>query len=192
MPFEVLSRHLGEVVVLAAKAHEDNRGYFLEAYREDQFRELGLPGIFVQDNHSCSKKGVVRGLHAQWDPPMGRLMKVTRGTAFLVAVDLRLGSPTLGQWVGIEASATNRKQVSAPAVLRVDSARSLTTLKCNTSAPSYTTPRRKPPFAGMTQLWRLTGPSASRSLRRRIGTRRRCGSGWLHRTRSISGTPIPH
>lgn len=115
MPFEVLSRHLGEVVVLAAKAHEDNRGYFLEAYREDQFRELGLPGIFVQDNHSCSKKGVVRGLHAQWDPPMGRLMKVTRGTAFLVAVDLRLGSPTLGQWVGIEASATNRKQVWAPA-----------------------------------------------------------------------------
>jgi dTDP-4-dehydrorhamnose 3,5-epimerase len=91
MPFEVLSRHLGEVVVLAAKAHEDDRGYFLEAYREDQFRELGLPGIFVQDNHSCSKKGVVRGLHAQWDPPMGRLMKVTRGTAFLVAVDLRLG-----------------------------------------------------------------------------------------------------
>ena len=116
MPFEVLSRHLGEVVVLAAKAHEDNRGYFLEAYREDQFRELGLPGLFVQDNHSYSKKGVVRGLHFQWEPPMGRMMRVTRGTAFLVAVDLRLGSPTLGQsGGGIEASATNRKQVWAPA-----------------------------------------------------------------------------
>ena len=91
MPFEVLSRHLGEVVVFAAKAHEDNRGYFLESYREDQFRELGLPGIFVQDNHSYSKKGVVRGLHAQWDPPMGRLMKVTL-RVYLVASCDRTGT----------------------------------------------------------------------------------------------------
>ena len=115
MAFEVESRHLGEVVVLAAKAYEDARGYFMEAYREDQFLELGLPGIFVQDNHSHSRKGVVRGLHFQWEPPMGKLMRVTRGAAFLVAVDLRVGSPTLGKWVGIEATAENRKQVWAPA-----------------------------------------------------------------------------
>lgn len=87
----------------------------MESYRQDQFEELGLPGIFVQDNHSCSRKGVVRGLHFQWDPPMGKLMRVTRGAAFLVAVDLRLGSPTLGKWFGIEASAENKKQVWAPA-----------------------------------------------------------------------------
>jgi dTDP-4-dehydrorhamnose 3,5-epimerase len=87
----------------------------METYRQDQFESLGLPGIFVQDNHSCSKKGVVRGLHFQWDPPMGKLMRVTHGTAFLVAVDLRLGSPTVGKWVGIEASAENKKQVWAPA-----------------------------------------------------------------------------
>lgn len=115
MAFEIMSRHLGEVVVLATRIYEDERGYFMEAYREDQFCELGLPGVFVQDNHSYSKKGVVRGLHFQWDPPMGKLMRVTRGTAFLVAVDLRLGSPTVGGWVGVEASAENRKQVWAPA-----------------------------------------------------------------------------
>jgi dTDP-4-dehydrorhamnose 3,5-epimerase len=115
MAFEVESRHLGEVVVLVPKAFADHRGYFMETYREDQFLDLGLPGSFVQDNHSYSKKGVVRGLHFQWEPPMGKLMRVTRGAAFLVAVDLRLGSPTLGKWVGVEASADNRKQVWAPA-----------------------------------------------------------------------------
>jgi dTDP-4-dehydrorhamnose 3,5-epimerase len=115
MAFEILSRHLGDVVVLVSKAFGDNRGYFMETYREDQFRELGLPGTFVQDNHSYSKKGVVRGLHFQWEPPMGKLMRVTRGTAFLVAVDLRLGSPTLGKWAGFECSAENKKQVWAPA-----------------------------------------------------------------------------
>lgn len=115
MAFEVVSRHFGEVVVLTSKAFEDQRGFFMEAYREDQFRELGLPPIFVQDNHSSSKKGVLRGLHFQWEPPMGKLMRVTRGAAFLVAVDLRLGSPTLGKWVGVEATPENRMQVWAPA-----------------------------------------------------------------------------
>jgi dTDP-4-dehydrorhamnose 3,5-epimerase len=115
MAFELESRQLEEVVVLVGKAYEDARGYFMETYREDQFRELGLPESFGQDNHSYSKRGVVRGLHFQWDPPMGKLMRVTRGAAFLVAVDLRLGSPTLGKWVGVEATAENRKQVWAPA-----------------------------------------------------------------------------
>lgn len=115
MPFEVESRHMGEVVVLRGRKYADERGYFTETYREDQFRTLGLPGNFVQDNHSYSKKRVVRGLHFQWQPPMGKLMRVTRGAAFLVAVDLRVGSPTLGKWIGIEASADNQKQVWAPA-----------------------------------------------------------------------------
>lgn len=115
MPFVIESRHFGEVVVLTAEAFADGRGYFMEAFREDQFRELALPASFVQDNHSYSRKGVVRGLHFQWDPPMGKLMRVTRGAAFLVAVDLRVGSPTLGKWVGIEATAEGRKQVWAPA-----------------------------------------------------------------------------
>src|SRR6266700_2725827 len=115
MPFEVESRHLGEVAVLVGNAYEDDRGYFMETFRNDQFVKLGLPGTFVQDNHSYSKKGVVRGLHFQWSPPMGKLMRVTRGTAFLVAVDIRKGSPTLGKWFGVEASAENMKEVWAPA-----------------------------------------------------------------------------
>ena len=93
----------------------DGRGFFTEVYRADQFRALGLPHEFMQDNHSGSIRGVLRGLHFQWDPPMGKLMRVTRGTAFLVAVDIRKGSPTLGQWFGTEASAENRYQVWAPA-----------------------------------------------------------------------------
>jgi dTDP-4-dehydrorhamnose 3,5-epimerase len=115
MTFEMQSRALGDVVVLVSKPYSDHRGYFVETYREDHFRQLGLPSAFVQDNHSYSKKGVVRGLHFQWEPPMGKLMRVTRGAAFLVAVDLRIGSPTLGKWVGVEATAENKKQVWAPA-----------------------------------------------------------------------------
>jgi dTDP-4-dehydrorhamnose 3,5-epimerase len=94
---------------------QDSRGFFTETFRADQFRSLGLPTEFVQDNHSCSAKGVVRGLHFQWEPPMGKLMRVTAGSAFLVAVDIRKGSPTLGKWVGVTASAENRRQVWAPA-----------------------------------------------------------------------------
>jgi dTDP-4-dehydrorhamnose 3,5-epimerase len=94
---------------------QDSRGFFTETYREDQFAEMGLPTKYVQDNHSRSVKGTVRGLHFQWEPPMGKLMRVSLGTAFLVAVDIRKGSPTLGKWVGVEASAENRRQVWAPA-----------------------------------------------------------------------------
>lgn len=115
MPVKIESRFLGEVVVLVPQVFPDDRGYFMETYHADGFRELGLPQTFVQENHSYSKKGVLRGLHFQWEPPMGKLMRVTRGTAFLVAVDVRSGSPTVGKWVGIEASAENRKQVWAPA-----------------------------------------------------------------------------
>ena len=115
MAFEIESRHLEDVIVIVGTAYADDRGYFMENYRNDEFQTLGLPGTFVQDNHSRSRKGVVRGLHFQWSPPMGKLMRVTRGAAFLVAVDLRIGSPTLGKWVGVEATPENRRQVWAPA-----------------------------------------------------------------------------
>lgn len=115
MEINIESRALGEVLVLVPQVFEDSRGFFMEVFRADQFQKLGLPTEFVQDNHSRSAKGVLRGLHFQWDPPMGKLMRVTYGTAFLVAVDIRKGSPTLGQWFGIEVSASNKKQVWAPA-----------------------------------------------------------------------------
>ncbi len=116
MQVRVLSRHLSDgVIVLVPEVFEDQRGFFTETYRADQFRELGLPHEYVQDNHSGSVKGVTRGLHFQYDGPMAKLMRVTNGECFLVAVDIRKGSPTLGQWFGIEASAENRIQVYAPA-----------------------------------------------------------------------------
>lgn len=115
MGIRIESTHLGAVVVLTSDVFKDDRGFFMEAFRADSFEALGLPHQFVQDNHSGSKKGVVRGLHFQWEPPMGKLMRVTQGRAFLVAVDIRKGSPTLGQWFGLEVSAENKKQVWAPA-----------------------------------------------------------------------------
>lgn len=115
MPFKIESRDLNGLVVFVPDVFQDERGFFLEVFRADGFAELGLPTSFVQENHSYSRKGVLRGLHFQWEPPMGKLMRVTRGKAFLVAVDLRLGSPTLGKWFGTEASAENRRQVWAPA-----------------------------------------------------------------------------
>jgi dTDP-4-dehydrorhamnose 3,5-epimerase len=115
MEIKIESRHLQDVVVLVPDIFQDNRGFFMETFREDKFKAHGLPYHFVQDNHSRSAKGVVRGLHFQWEPPMGKLMRVTHGSAFLVAVDIRKGSPTLGKWAAIEASAENRREVWAPA-----------------------------------------------------------------------------
>jgi dTDP-4-dehydrorhamnose 3,5-epimerase len=112
---KVESRFLQDVVVIVPEVFRDGRGFFMETFREDQFKAKGLPTQFVQDNHSRSAKGVVRGLHFQWDPPMGKLMRVSLGSAFLVAVDIRKGSPTLGKWAGVEASQENCRQVWAPA-----------------------------------------------------------------------------
>jgi dTDP-4-dehydrorhamnose 3,5-epimerase len=115
MEIRVESRSLRDLVILVPEIFQDQRGFFMETYREDIFSALGLPHHFVQDNHSRSEKGVIRGLHFQWEPPMGKLMRVTHGSAFLVAVDIRKDSPTLGKWIGVEASAENRRQVWAPA-----------------------------------------------------------------------------
>ena len=115
MNITIETKYLDEVSVIVPGVFEDGRGFFSETFRADQFEALGLPTAFVQDNHSRSMKGVVRGLHFQWGPPMGKLMRVTRGAAFLVAVDIRKGSPTLGKWVGVEATAENRRCVWAPA-----------------------------------------------------------------------------
>jgi dTDP-4-dehydrorhamnose 3,5-epimerase len=115
MHVKVESREFRDLVVLAHEFFQDERGFFMEVYREDLFRELGLPTAFPQDNHSRSAKNVIRGLHFQWDPPIGKLMRVTFGRAFVVAVDIRKGSPTLGKWSGMELSAEDKKQVWAPA-----------------------------------------------------------------------------
>jgi dTDP-4-dehydrorhamnose 3,5-epimerase len=104
-----------DVKLIVPEVFSDERGFFMEVYRKDQFEANGLPTEFVQDNHSKSARNVLRGLHFQWDPPMGKLMRVTLGQAFLVAVDIRKGSPTFGQWYGAEVSAEDKRQVWAPA-----------------------------------------------------------------------------
>lgn len=115
MRIQVHTTPLPDLLVVEHEVFQDERGFFVEVYREDAFREAGLPSRFVQLNHSRSARGVVRGLHFQWEPPMGKLMRVTEGAAFLVAVDIRKGSPTVGRWFGTEVSADSKRQVWAPA-----------------------------------------------------------------------------
>lgn len=115
MRIDVIHEALNGLMVFQPEVFEDERGFFMEVYRKDHFINAGLDLEFVQDNHSRSSKGVVRGLHFQWEPPMGKLMRVTQGEAYLVAVDIRIGSPTIGQWYGESVSAKNRKMVWAPA-----------------------------------------------------------------------------
>lgn len=115
MPIKKQSTDIPGVEVITPEAFEDARGFFMEVYRADHFKQFGLPEVFVQWNHSRSVKGVLRGLHFQWDPPISKLMRVTLGEAYLMAVDIRKGSPTLGKHVGVIASAENKKMVYAPA-----------------------------------------------------------------------------
>lgn len=92
----------------------DQRGYFMETYNQNDFREAGLDMVFVQDNQSMSVKGVLRGLHFQKEFPQGKLVRVVRGKVFDVAVDLRTSSKTYGKWFGVELSAENKKQFYIP------------------------------------------------------------------------------
>ena len=115
MPFTIEATALPEVKIVVPALMPDERGFFMEVFRADLFAGLGLPDSFRQLNHSRSSRGVVRGLHFQWDPPMGKLMRVVVGTAFLVAVDIRVGAPTRGRWVGVEVSATEPRHLWAPA-----------------------------------------------------------------------------
>ena len=102
------------VYIIEPKVFGDNRGYFMETYNKEHFAEAGLTMNFVQDNESSSSKGVLRGLHFQTKHTQGKLVRVTEGEVFDVAVDLRKGSPTYGQWEGVVLSAENKKQFYIP------------------------------------------------------------------------------
>ena len=96
--------------IIEPTVHRDDRGYFVETYNQRDFEEAGLNMVFVQDNQSCSVKGVLRGLHYQKQYPQGKLVRVLKGRVFDVAVDLRTGSDTYGMWYGIELTEENKKQ----------------------------------------------------------------------------------
>lgn len=102
------------VVLLEPEVFGDSRGFFLESWNRQTFVELGLDPDFVQDNHSCSGQGVLRGLHYQINDPQGKLVRVVSGAVFDVAVDLRKSSPHFGHWVGYELSAENRRMMWIP------------------------------------------------------------------------------
>jgi dTDP-4-dehydrorhamnose 3,5-epimerase len=99
---ERLPTELEGLVLLAPTVHGDERGFFVETFRADTATEHGVPTDFVQDNHSRSRRGTLRGIHFQTDPGQGKLVRVARGSVFDVAVDLRRGSPTFGQWEGVQ------------------------------------------------------------------------------------------
>ena len=96
--------------VIEPTVHGDERGYFMETYNQRDMQDAGLNMVFVQDNQSMSKKGVLRGLHFQKQYPQGKLVRVIKGSVFDVAVDLRAGSVTYGQWYGVELTEENKKQ----------------------------------------------------------------------------------
>jgi dTDP-4-dehydrorhamnose 3,5-epimerase len=102
------------VYIIDVKTYGDNRGYFMETYKESDFKEAGLDYNFVQDNQSSSRKGVLRGLHFQKTHPQAKLVRVLKGEVFDVAVDLRKNSPTYGQWVGVILSEENKRQFMIP------------------------------------------------------------------------------
>lgn len=100
--------------VIEPTVHGDSRGYFMETYNENDMKEAGLDMVFVQDNQSCSTKGVLRGLHFQKQFPQGKLVRVIKGSVYDVAVDLRSDSETYGKYYGIELTEENKKQFYIP------------------------------------------------------------------------------
>ena len=113
---QVTPTAIPDVLVIEPKVFGDTRGFFYESFNQKAFNDAtGLNLNFVQDNHSRSTKGVLRGLHYQIQQPQGKLVRVVRGSVFDVAVDIRKGSATFGQWVGMELSEDNYKQLWIPA-----------------------------------------------------------------------------
>jgi dTDP-4-dehydrorhamnose 3,5-epimerase len=111
---QILETSLPGVLLIEPHVFEDDRGFFFEAYHEKRYGELGLPVNFVQDNHSQSRQDTLRGLHYQLNYPQGKLVRVLQGEVFDVAVDIRQGSPTWGQWYGATLSAANKRQLYVP------------------------------------------------------------------------------
>ncbi len=115
MPIQVTPTSIPDVLIIEPKVFGDDRGFFFESFNQNEFNQaIGSEIQFVQDNHSKSKKGVLRGLHYQMQQTQGKLVRVTHGTVYDVAVDMRKSSATFGKWVGLELSAENKKQLWIP------------------------------------------------------------------------------
>jgi dTDP-4-dehydrorhamnose 3,5-epimerase len=111
---KVTETELPGVRIIEPQIFEDSRGHFFEAYHLEKFAKLGIVSTFVQENHSLSRRGVLRGLHYQLLHPQAKLCRVIKGEVFDVVADIRLGSPTFGLWTGVVLSASNRREVFVP------------------------------------------------------------------------------
>ena len=111
---EIINTPLPGVIVVKPRVHEDPRGFFMETYRQNVLEDAGIRDQFVQDNHSRSSRGVLRGLHYQLRNPQAKLCRVVQGEVLDVAVDIRVGSPTFGRWVSVLLSAENHLQLYIP------------------------------------------------------------------------------
>jgi dTDP-4-dehydrorhamnose 3,5-epimerase len=112
--FNFIETKVKDIYIIEPTVFGDNRGFFMETYHYNEFKKAGLGMNFVQDNHSKSKKGVLRGLHFQKNHPQSKLVRVIKGAVYDVAVDVRKGSPTFGKWFGIELTETNKKAFYVP------------------------------------------------------------------------------
>ena len=110
----IIQTKLANCVIIEPKVYGDDRGFFLETFQAERYASAGITLPFVQDNHSRSSKGVLRGLHFQKTKPQGKLVRVVRGEVYDVAVDIRLGSPTYGRWEAVVLSDDNKKQFWVP------------------------------------------------------------------------------
>lgn len=111
---KVISTPIEDLLIIEPQVFGDERGFFIETWQAARYKEAGIEGDFVQDNHSRSRRGILRGLHYQIQSPQGKLVRVTEGEVFDVAVDLRRSSETFGQWYGVTLSADNHRQVWVP------------------------------------------------------------------------------
>lgn len=111
---KIIPTNLPDVVVLEPKAFGDARGFFQETYHAQRYRDAGITETFVQDNHSRSSRGVLRGLHYQLVQPQGKLVSVIRGEVLDIALDIRKSSPTFGQWCAVTLNDTNHRQMYVP------------------------------------------------------------------------------
>ncbi len=115
MPFEFTPLEISDIILIEPTVFPDNRGFFMETYKRSDFEKAGITGEFIQDNHSKSVKGVLRGLHYQLPPQaQAKLVRCIDGEIFDVAVDIRKGSPTFGKWTGACLSSDNRKMMYIP------------------------------------------------------------------------------
>jgi dTDP-4-dehydrorhamnose 3,5-epimerase len=111
---KVIATSLPDVLIIEPRLFNDKRGFFMETYHQERYTEAGIGSIFVQDNLSHSSRGTLRGLHYQHPHPQAKLVQVTRGSIYDVAVDVRRGSPTFGRWTGVDLSDENHRQLFVP------------------------------------------------------------------------------